>query len=76
MNKFETCEVLGEENDYYLVRCANRLGYIPKDKAANLYNTFVVIDINSQKLTLYRNNQILVETDIVTGQKYQYDTPL
>lgn len=75
MSKNETCEVLREIGDYYFVRCAGKLGYIPKEKTTNLFNTFVVVDIGDQKLTLYRNNEILVETDIVTGEKYLYDTP-
>lgn len=75
MSKYEACEVLSATKDHYFVRCAGRLGYISKEKTGNLYNTFVVIDISDQKLVLYQNNQILLETDIVTGQKYEYDTP-
>lgn len=75
ISKYETCEVLAELPTQYYVRAGGCLGYIPKDKTATLYNTFVVVDISSQKLTLYHNNEILVETDIVTGQKYEYDTP-
>lgn len=75
ISKYETCEVLAATKDSYFVRCAGKLGYISKDKTGNLYNTFVVIDINDQKLILYQDNQILLETDIVTGQKYEYDTP-
>lgn len=75
ISKNETCEVLAEEENYYFVRVADRIGYIPKDKAANLYNTFVVVDISSQKLTLYKNNEVLLETDIVSGKKGIYDTP-
>lgn len=75
LSKYETCEVLAETTDKYFVRCAGNIGYIPKEKTAGLYNTFIVVDISSQKLTLYRNNEILVETDIVTGQRYEHDTP-
>ena len=75
MNKYETCEVLAATKDKYFVRCAGKIGYISKDKTSPLYNTFVVIDINDQKLVLYQDDQILLETNIVTGQKDQYDTP-
>ena len=76
ISKYETCEVLAELPGKYFVRCGGCIGYIPKDKTATLYNTFVVVDISNQKLTLYNNNEIIVETNIVTGQKYEYDTPL
>jgi len=75
ISKYETCEVLAELPGKYYVRAGGCLGYIPKDKTATLYNTFVVVDISSQKLTLYHNNEIIVETNIVTGQQYEYDTP-
>lgn len=75
ISKYETCEVLSEIDGKYFVRCDGYIGYIPKSKTATLYNTFVVVDIDSQRLTLYNNNEIILETDIVTGQKYEYDTP-
>ena len=75
ISKYETCEVLAELPGKYYVRAGGCLGYILKDKTATLYNTFVVVDISSQKLTLYHNNEIIVETNIVTGQQYEYDTP-
>lgn len=76
ISKYETCEVLSEIDDKYFVRCGGCIGYIPKSKTATLYNTFVVVDIDAQKLTLYNNNEIVLETDIVTGKKYEYDTPV
>lgn len=75
ISKYETCEVLADFGDQYLVRANNCIGYIPKNKTKDLDNIFVVVDISSQKLTLYNNNQIILETDIVTGTKWQYDTP-
>lgn len=75
MDRYETCEVLAETEEQYFVRCAGKIGYISKWKTTDLYNTFVVVDISAQKLTLYRNNDILLETNIVSGKKDVYDTP-
>ena len=75
MDRYETCEVLAETEEQYFVRCAGKVGYISKWKTTDLYNTFVVVDISAQKLTLYRNNDILLETNIVSGKKDVYDTP-
>lgn len=75
ISQYETCEVLADFDNQYLVRANNYIGYIPKSKTQDLYNVFVVVDISAQKLTLYNNNQIILETDIVTGTQNLHDTP-
>ena len=75
MNKYETCEVLRTEEDWYLVRVANKIGYVKKEYTEPLTGKFIVVDISNQTLTLYENNTIILETPVVTGEKYYYDTP-
>lgn len=76
MDKNEVCEVLREENGWYFVRAGGNLGYIEKAKTKDVFSTFVVVDISDQKLTVYKNNEILLESSVVTGKKYEHDTPL
>lgn len=75
LNKYETCEVLRTEEDWYLVRVANKIGYVKKEYTEPLTGKFIVVDISNQTLTLYENNTIILETPVVTGEKYYYDTP-
>lgn len=75
LDEYEICEVLGETNDYYMIRVNNLVGYVSKNYVKPVNNTFIVIDISEQKLTLYDNNQVYLETDVVTGQKGSFDTP-
>lgn len=76
ISKYEACEVLEETTDWYKVRCAGLTGYISKRFTSELSNVFVVVDISEQKLTLYNNNVIILETDIVSGTKGKHDTPI
>ena len=75
LNKYETCEVLRTEEDWYLVRVANKIGYVKKEYTEPLTGKFIVVDISNQTITLYENNTIILETPVVTGEKYYYDTP-
>lgn len=74
-NKYEVCEVLAMNDEWYYVRYEDMYGYIKRDCTAKVANEAVVIDIDNQRLTLYRNNNIIVETDIVTGLLGVHDTP-
>lgn len=75
LDKYEVCEVLGEKDDFYLVRVNNMIGYVYQKYVTNLNNTFIVVDISEQKLTVYDGNDIYLETDVVTGKKGEHDTP-
>lgn len=41
----------------------------------NLENTYVEISIDTQHLWYYKDGELTMETDIVTGRKGQHDTP-
>lgn len=74
-NKYEVCEVLGMNNEWYYVRYEDMYGYVRRNCTSRIGNKAVVVDIDNQRLTLYENNRIVVETDVVTGTLGVYDTP-
>jgi len=75
-NKYEVCEVLGIYNDWYLVRYGELFGYVHRNCVNEVTSEALVVDIDRQKLTLYKNGDILVECDVVTGTKGVFDTPV
>lgn len=75
ISKHEVCEVLSEDNGWYFVRANGMTGYIEKSRTDKISNTAVVVDISEQTLTLYKNSSIFLETDVVTGELGQFDTP-
>ena len=75
LNKYETGEVLSIEGNYYLIRTMDRQGYVKKSDTKNLTGLFVVIDISKQKLIIYQDNTIILETNVVTG-KDKTPTPI
>lgn len=64
----EVCEVYDEDDTNYLVNHKGNYGLISKDNVTVLENTFVVIDISTQTLKLYVNNELILETFVVTGK--------
>lgn len=66
--RHEVAEVYGRTNDCYLVKCNGQFGYISKEHACTLGDTYVVIDISSQNLKLYVDDKLIVDTSIVTGK--------
>lgn len=75
-NRYEVCEVLGMNDEWYLVRYEDMYGYIRRNCTSKVASSAVVVDIDIQKLVLYENNRIIVETDVVTGTQGLYDTPI
>lgn len=41
----------------------------------SISGTYVEVDIQGQQMTYYKNGEVLVHTDVVTGLKGVYDTP-
>jgi len=72
---YEVCEVLGMSGEWYLVRYGDLYGCVKKNCTSKIANTAVVVDIDDQRLVLYKNNKIIVETDVVTGTFGLFDTP-
>lgn len=66
--KHEVAEVYAKKDDYYLVKCKGKIGYVNKDNVCSLGDDYVIIDISSQNLKVYVNDKLIVDTSIVTGK--------
>lgn len=64
----EVAEVYGKTDDYYLVNCKGNTGYISREHVCSLGDNYVIIDISSQILQVYINDELVIETSIVTGK--------
>ncbi len=64
----ECFEVYDENEIMYLVKTEDYIGYIAKENVEELNGTIVVVDISEQKLTLYKDNEIILECPVVTGK--------
>ena len=67
--KNEVCEVIGQHEALYYVRIGGTTGYAPIDKINKMIdeesnNTYAVFDLDSQRLTIYRGNIIVYETNV------------
>lgn len=65
----ELFEVFDENNDIYVVRTNNYVGYISHDNVNELTGTFVVVDISDQSLKLYNDNNVILTTPVITGKE-------
>lgn len=64
-----TCiNVYEEDDEYYLCCVDNKVGYILKSDVIKLSGTYVVVDISDQTLRLYENDELVLETPVVTGK--------
>ena len=64
----EVAEVYAKNDNYYLVKCKGKIGYVNKDNVCSLGDDYVIIDISSQNLKVYVNDKLIVDTSIVTGK--------
>lgn len=65
--KLECFEVYAEDEALYLAKTEDYIGYIAKENVEELNGTLIVIDISEQKLTLYKDNEIIHECPVITG---------
>lgn len=66
--KLEFGEVYYENDEYYLIVTADNVGYVKKSDTKELTGTYVVVDISDQCLKMYENNELILETPVVTGR--------
>ncbi len=66
--RLECLEIYEENEDNYLVQTADYIGYVAKTSLEELTGTFVVVDISNQELKLYENNEVILETPVITGK--------
>ena len=72
---YQSAEVLGEENGYYLVKVDKRVGYLHKKDAKELGNICIIIDLSEQELKVYVNDDVVLTTLVSTG-KSSTPTPI
>ena len=66
---YESCEVLDDLGDYYLVNVDNVVGRVKKDACFEIdREIIVVVDLSSQTLKLYDDKDVLLYTRVVTGK--------
>ncbi len=65
---YECAEVYQETNGFYLTKVNGNLGYIPVDFVTDLDTRIVVVDISDQLLKLYKDNEVYLISDVVTGK--------
>ena len=66
--RHEVLEVYGKKDNYYLVKCKGKFGYVLKDYVCSLGDDYVIIDISSQNLKAYVDDKLIVDTEVVTGK--------
>lgn len=77
LDKFQKVYVLYETNGYSYALCENgRYGFIKKSDLTTLEDEYIEVDISDQKLYYYVNNELVVETPIITGYDNKHDTRL
>lgn len=59
-------------NSWYKVKLDDSCGYI---KDSNISKNFIVVDKSLQKLILYKSEQVILNTEVVTGMYTNHDTP-
>jgi hypothetical protein len=67
-DKYQTCQVLDEKGNYYLVNLDGSIGYIDKDNVRTLSGAFVVVDISSQQIYYYCDTDIAFTSGCTTGK--------
>ena len=66
--QYEYCEIIQSFEDDYLVKTGNYVGYINKNFIELINENVVVVDISDQKVKYYENNEVVFESDVVTGK--------
>lgn len=66
--KLECLEVYDIVDGTCLVKTNEYIGFTTLENLEELTGTFVVVDISSQELKLYCNNEIILTTPVVTGK--------
>lgn len=66
--KLECLEVYDILDDTCLVKTNEYIGFTTLENLEELTSTFVVVDISSQEVKLYCNNEVILTTPVVTGK--------
>lgn len=67
VDAYQTCKILEDKGDYYLVECYDTLGLVPKSSVKTYKGTFVVVDLSDQKVYMYCNTDMVFSSVCTTG---------
>ena len=76
IDEYNKCQLIKENKDWCYVSYNGMEGYVIKDYVKELGDTFVEVDISNQKLYLYKDEDLILESNVVTGKKNVFDTRL
>lgn len=69
LEKYESVRVLGEYDGWYFILTNDyNFGFISKDYAKDLTDTFVIVDKSEQKLYMYNDKELYYSTPVTTGK--------
>ena len=66
--KLEAAPIYGETETHYVTSIDNQIGYIKKDSVKELTGTFAIVDISDQTAYLYKDNELVLSSPVVTGK--------
>ncbi len=66
--KLEATPIYGETDTHYVTSIDDQVGYIKKDVVGDLKGTFAIVDISDQTAYLYKDNELLLSSPVVTGK--------
>lgn len=69
IEKCEIVNIISYKENYSLVETDKYIGYIANEDIKKAPIKFVEVDIDDQKVRLYDDNKILIESNIVTGSE-------
>lgn len=65
--ELECFEIYEETDNNYLVKTHDYIGFVQKQNLEQLSGTLITVDISSQEITMYENNEVILRTPVVTG---------
>ena len=69
VEKWQSFQLLEEYGDYYLINVDGKVGYINKDCTNLLNGNYLIVDIDTQRLYLYCDTDVVFKTKCTTGKR-------
>lgn len=66
--RYESAFVYGETDIFYYIETEGRVGFLKKSDCESLNNRYIIVDISSQKMTLYDGIDKVISSSIVSGK--------
>lgn len=73
---YQKLSVIDNQNDFLYVSYDGTKGYVYKEYTNEIAGTYVEVDISDQNLYLYVDDELVMRSNVVTGNKSTHDTPL